>query len=128
MIDATQFKPLHSEFDGRVCLQWHICLETVQVHAGYHGLLIIIGRLFIDNAGQGAYLVWHQTNGLRLGRSFTIPKTVVLFLHALHQPVKTDVPVNLVGVWNKQTGDGRCVVPPTATKVIVLISFISFSE
>ena len=108
--DALQLKLLQRKLDGRIGLQGHISLQTVQIHTRYHGLFGIVGRFFVNDAGQRADLSRRQTQRVGLRLAVALPEAVVLLLHALQQSLSIHVPVDVVGVGHKHRTDGTRVV------------------
>ena len=102
VVDAACAEILHGKLHGGVGLQGHVGLQTVQVHAGNHGLLAHVGRLLVDDAGQRTHLVGGQSQGRSLRDTLTVPESVVLLDHALNQLRRRYVPVHLVGVGHEE--------------------------
>ena len=112
MVDAAQLEVLQGKLYRWVGLQGHSLPQAVQVHAGYHGLLLVVGGFLVDDAGHGAYLVGCQSCGLGLLLSLAVPESVVLFYHTLHEVVERHIPVHFVGVRHEKGGYGAGVVAP----------------
>ena len=87
-------------------------MQTVQVHAGNHGFLTVVGCFFVDDAGHGTYLVGSESCSFGLLLSLGVPEGVVLLDHALHEVVKRHVPIHLVGVGYKQRRNGASIIAP----------------
>ena len=85
-------------------------MQTVQVHAGYHGLLGVVRRLLVDDAGQRANLVGRQVQLVGLGLSLAQPEVVVLLLHALQEGVDADIPIDVIGVGHEHSADGARII------------------
>ena len=65
----------------------------------------------LDNGSDSDHLVGSQSQLLcQFGTSFRFPESRILFLHALHQILQTDIPIYLIGVWNKEGHDGCRIV------------------
>ena len=110
VVNTLDCEIFQGKLDGRVSLKWHVCFQSVQIHTCNHWLLGIVGSLLIDDAGQCANLIFTQFQGLGLQGALYIPEILVLLLHAFHQILYRDIPINLVGVGDEQAGDSGCVV------------------
>ena len=108
--DALQGKLLQGKLDGGVGLQRHVALQAVQVHAGNHGLLLVVGRLLVDDAGQGTHLHRRQLQRCGLGLAVALPEMFVLLHHALHETLDAHVPIDVVRVGYEERGHGTRVV------------------
>ena len=104
--DASKLEIAHAELYRRVGLEEHATLQAIDVEAGYHGLLGMVGGFFLYNGGKGSYLDGGKADGLGLLHAFLVPIGLVFLLHAGHEIFGTHVPVHFVGVRNEEGGEG----------------------
>ena len=98
--DSAKGKIAEGEFHGRVGLERHVTVQTVDVHASHYGTLRDeLGFLFY-NAGKCQRIVSGETGGdvLQAGTALGIPESIAFALHALHQSSGCNRPINFVSV------------------------------
>ena len=117
VVDALQLETLPGELDGRIGLKRHSLgifgiakHQTVVVHARNHRFLTVVGSLLVHDTCQGDDLLRGEVHVLRFLCALKVPELVRLLLHATEQFVERHVPVDVVGVGDKHTGDGGRVV------------------
>ena len=117
VVDALELELLPGELHGGVGLQGHsvgvfsiVQAQAVQVHAGYHGLLGIVGGLLVDDAGERDDLGRGEPHLVGFGLSVAFPEGIALLLHAVEELVEAHIPIEFVGVGHEHADHrGRIV-------------------
>ena len=98
--DSTQCEITHGILYGRVGLQGHTLIQSVDVNACYRGHFVRCAGLFIDNRRQRHHLQTRQSAALAFGVAVG-PKCLRLLLHSLDNLLGRYGPIEFVGVGDK---------------------------
>ena len=107
--DALQGKVAQCELHRRVSLEQHSLLQTVPVEASHGAAFLAVGSLLLGDAGQYAHFARTQLQCLRLLPTFLVPEAEVFPQHSLHQFLRGDVPIHLVGVGQEDHRHVGCI-------------------
>ena len=111
MVDeyAAQGEIAEGELHRGVGLEFHALVQAVEVHAGYHGAFLFVGRFLFHDGSEGIDFVGGKPGCLCLSLALGGPVCVVFLLHAAQEFFGSDVPVHLVRVGDEQARGGRRV-------------------
>ena len=120
VVYAPEVEPPPCVLYRGVGLERHACLQPVDIHAGHHGFLCVVGCLLVDNARHGYDLDGGHACRLGLALALWSPEAVAFLLHTVKEILRRDIPVDIVCIGYEECLYRECVETIVPTHGLVI--------